>query len=150
MSATASQITNLTIVYSIVHSDTDQRKHQSSASLAFVRGIHRGPVNSPHKWPVTRKMFSFDDVIMAIQIWWTSRIVVIKLLAIRSHQTFVHATTGHWSCHVQNFESSAFSKFESEKIQTKFPLNLNCYGKPVSEMNKTDWYQTTYQTTWSN
>ena len=45
-------------------SDADQRKHQSSASLAFVRGIHRGPVNSPHKWPVTRKMFPFDDVIM--------------------------------------------------------------------------------------
>ena len=41
-----------------------QRKHQSSASLAFVRGIHRRPVNSPHKWPVTRKMFPFDDVIM--------------------------------------------------------------------------------------
>ena len=40
------------------------RKHQSSTSLAFVRGIHRGPVNSPHKWPVTRKMFPFDDVIM--------------------------------------------------------------------------------------
>ena len=47
-----------------VHLDTDQRKHQSSASLAFVWGIHRGPVNSPHKWPVTRKMFPFDDVIM--------------------------------------------------------------------------------------
>ena len=64
MSAIASQITSLTIVYSIVYSDADQRKHQSSASLAFVRGIHRGPVNSPHKWPVTRKMFPFDDVIM--------------------------------------------------------------------------------------
>ena len=43
-----------------------QRKYQSSASLAFVRGIHRRPVNSPHKWPVTRKMFPFDDVIMGI------------------------------------------------------------------------------------
>ena len=42
----------------------DQRKHQSSASLAFVRGIHRRPVNSPHKGPVTRKVFPFDDVIM--------------------------------------------------------------------------------------
>ena len=42
----ASQITSLAIVYSIVYSDADQRKHQSSASLAFVRGIHRGPVNS--------------------------------------------------------------------------------------------------------
>ena len=50
--------------HSTVYSDADQRKHQSSTSLAFVRGIHRGPVNSPHKWPVTRKMLPFDDVIM--------------------------------------------------------------------------------------
>ena len=64
MVAMASQITSLTIVYSTVYSGADQRKHQSSGSLAFVRGIHRGPVNSPHKWPVTRKMFPFDDVIM--------------------------------------------------------------------------------------
>ena len=41
-----------------------QRKHRSSASLAVVRRIHRWLVNSPHKWPVTRKMFPFDDVIM--------------------------------------------------------------------------------------
>ena len=60
----ASQITSLTVVYSIVCSGVNQRKHQSSASLAFVWEIHRGPVNSPHKWPVTRKMFPFDDVIM--------------------------------------------------------------------------------------
>ena len=64
MGAITSQITNLTIVYLTVNSGADQRKHQSSASLAFVRGIHRGPVNSPHKWPVTRKMFPFDDVLM--------------------------------------------------------------------------------------
>ena len=46
MTTMASQITSLTIVYSMVYSDADQRKHQSSASLAFVRGIHQGPVNS--------------------------------------------------------------------------------------------------------
>ena len=68
MGAMTSQITSLTIVYSIVHSVADQRKHQSSASLAFVQGIHRWPVNSPHKWPVTRKMFPLDDVIMIVQI----------------------------------------------------------------------------------
>ena len=51
-------------VYSAVYSGTDHRKRQSSTSLAFVRGIHRGPVNSPHKGPVTRKRFPFDDVIM--------------------------------------------------------------------------------------
>ena len=64
MSAMASQITNFTVVYLTVYSGTDQRKRQSSASLAFVRGIHWWPVNSPHKRPVTRKMFSFDDIIM--------------------------------------------------------------------------------------
>ena len=52
------------LVYSTVYSGVDQRKHQSSASLAFVWGIHRGLENSPHKGPVTRKMFPFDDVIM--------------------------------------------------------------------------------------
>ena len=64
MEAIASQITSLASVYSTVQLCADQRKHQSSASLAFVWGIHRGPGNSPHKWPVTRKMFPFDDVIM--------------------------------------------------------------------------------------
>ena len=64
MTILASQITSLTVVYSIVYSGVNQRKHQSTASLAFVREIHRGPVNFPHKWPVTRKMFPFDDVIM--------------------------------------------------------------------------------------
>ena len=46
MGAIASQITSLTLVYSTVYSGTDQRIHQSSASLAFVRGIHRGPKTS--------------------------------------------------------------------------------------------------------
>ena len=61
MGAIASQMTNLTIVFSTIYSDADQRKHQSSASLAIVRGIH-----SPHKGPVTRKLFPFDDVIVHI------------------------------------------------------------------------------------
>ena len=64
MTTLAPQITSLMVVYSIVYSGVDQRKHQNSASLAFVRGIHRGPVNPAHKWPVTRKMFPCDDVIM--------------------------------------------------------------------------------------
>ena len=70
MGAIASQITSLTIVYSKVYPGADQRKHERSASLAFVQGIHRGPVNSPHKWSVTRKMFPFDDVIMkGYRVW---------------------------------------------------------------------------------
>ena len=87
MGVIASQITSLTIVYSTVYSDVNQRKHLSSASLAFVRGIHRSPVNSTHKGPVTRKMFPFDDVIMAngnssscwqhIVIWLLIIIIII-------------------------------------------------------------------------
>ena len=66
MSTTASLITGVSIVYFTVSSSADQRKHQSSASLAFERGIHRWPVNSPHKGPVTRKMIPFDHVIMTM------------------------------------------------------------------------------------
>ena len=74
MGSVASQITSLTIVYAAVYRGEDQRKHQSSASLAFVRGIHRGPVISPHKWPVTRKMFPCDDVIMASVMCFIPRV----------------------------------------------------------------------------
>ena len=65
MGMRASQITSLAVVYSTVYSGADQRKYQSFASLAFVRR----PVNSPHKWPVTRKMFPFDDLIMYKHGW---------------------------------------------------------------------------------
>ena len=78
MGAMVSEITSLTIVYSTVYSGADQRKHQSSASLAFVRGIHRPPVNSPHKGPVTRKVFPFDDVIMKIYVRQVSGCGVAK------------------------------------------------------------------------
>ena len=50
-------------------SGADQRKHQSSTSVTFVRGIHRWPVGSSHKGPITRKMFPFDDVIMINCHW---------------------------------------------------------------------------------
>ena len=70
MSAMTSQMISLTNVYSTVYSGADQRKHQSSASLAFVRGIHRWPGNSPHKWPVMREKFPFDDVIMRNSSSW--------------------------------------------------------------------------------
>ena len=64
MSAMVYQITSDTIVYSTVYSDAEQRKHQGSASVDFVWGIHRWPVNSPHKGPVTRKLFPYHNVIM--------------------------------------------------------------------------------------
>ena len=92
MGTMASQITRLTIVYSIVYSVADRRKHQSSASLAFVWGIHRLPVNSPHKWPVTRKMFPFDDVCMHILLLnecLTSGKLEVWITTCRNHQAYV-------------------------------------------------------------
>ena len=74
MGAVASQITSLTMFYSTVYSGADKRKHQSSASLAFVPGIHWWPVNFPAQRPVTRKMFPFDDVIMS-KPWRNIRVV---------------------------------------------------------------------------
>ena len=79
MDTMASQITSLMIVYSTIYSGADQRKHQSSMSLAFVRGIHRWRVNSPHKGPVTWKMFPFGDVIM---------IALLEGLKVGSQTTF--------------------------------------------------------------
>ena len=68
MSAMTSQITGVLIVYSTVCSCADQRKHQSSASLAYVRGIHRWSMTSPHIRRITRKCFH----LMALS-WWICR-----------------------------------------------------------------------------
>ena len=86
MGAMASQITSLAIVYSSVYSGVDQRKHQSSAPLAFVRGLHRWPVNSPHKKPVTRKMFPLDDVI-TIGLYGACPYTGVHSFSERSHGT---------------------------------------------------------------
>ena len=111
MSAMASQITSLTIVYSTVYSGANQRKHQSSASLAFVRGIHRGPVNSPHKGPVARKIFPFDDIIM--NIWYNGACpavaiaVAITILPCEldySVQLILRSGTRKWNLRVSHFK----------------------------------------------
>ena len=73
-SAMASQITGISIVYSTVCSGADQRKHQSSAPLTFMMGIHRWSVNSAHRGPVTRKMFPFDDVMVYKYVGWNRHI----------------------------------------------------------------------------
>ena len=97
MGTMASQITSITIVYSTVYSGADQRKRQSSASLAFVREIHRLPVNFPHKWPVTRKMSPFDDVIMQSRTARKS----LKNSTI-SFGTYVQIKRHHWKRTLQN------------------------------------------------
>ena len=96
------QITSLNIVYSTVYSDADQRKHQISASLAFVWGIHRGP---PHKWPVTRKMFPFDDVIISwheVSIGTVNGVVPVWHQAItRSNDDTVYYSIARSPSHIE-------------------------------------------------
>ena len=68
----ASQITSFTLVYLIVYSGADKKKTSKLCVTSHCAGKSPGPVNSPHKWPVTRKMFPFDDYIM--QLWTTHHI----------------------------------------------------------------------------
>ena len=100
MGSMAYQITSFTIVYPAVYSGADLIKYLSPASLAFVRRVHRGPVNSPHKWPVTRKMFPFNDVIMftpgfliLIPIQIEIHFGVIQFPNVISQYIFYHVTT---------------------------------------------------------
>ena len=99
MSAMASQITSLLIIYSTVCSGTDHREHQSSVSLAFVREIHRWTVNSPHKGPVMRKMFPFDDMLMWLAM---SYYVLVQMSCTPTFQgcftgTFTRLLQWQWS-----------------------------------------------------
>ena len=91
MGAIASLITSLTIVYSTIYSDADQRNHQSSASLAFVRGIHRGPVNSPHKMASNAENVS---------IWWRHHGIGgdFNIFAQILFYLFVRGTVGLFIC----------------------------------------------------
>ena len=106
MGTMASQITSLTIVYSTLYSGADQRKHQSSASLAFLRGIHQGPVNSTHKWPVTWKCFH-----------------------LMTSSTEFHNELTHWgwdkmAAIFQTTFSNAFSWMKIYKFRLRFHLSL--------------------------
>ena len=103
MGAMASQLTGVFNVCSTVGADADQRKHQSSASLAFVRGIHRSPVNSPHKRPVTRKMFPFDDVIMVTGPFLLESTIPLTKEYVKPS----HAIASSWICYSCSALSSA-------------------------------------------
>ena len=114
MGAMVSQITSLTLVYATVYSGVDPRKHQSSPSLAFVRGIHRWPVYSPHKVSVTRKMFPFNDVIMSagwakpvallygtwdlLMFMYVCQVRTLYPVTARRHKTTIAAIHGRQLC----------------------------------------------------
>ena len=87
MTTIASQITSLTVVYSTVYSEGRSKKTLKLRVTGLCVGNSPGPVNSPHKGPVTRKMFPFDDVIM-----WYSRVWKDKLLVYCFHGSSKWAT----------------------------------------------------------
>ena len=80
MSAMASQITTHTIVYSTAYSGEGKKTHQSFVSLAFVRGIHRWPVNSPHKGPSNAENVSIRwrhlDMQLAMENGYASQVLM--------------------------------------------------------------------------
>ena len=78
ISAMASQITGISNICLTVCSVAHQRKHQSSTSLAFVKGIHRWSADSPHKRQVTRKIFPFDDTILSLHLCLNNVICTIE------------------------------------------------------------------------
>ena len=125
MGVIASQITSLTIVYSIVYSDADQRTHQSSASLAFVRGIYRGPVNSPHKWPVTRKMLPFDDSIMSILEEYDRNIEIDCCQTVYAIMGYVLT---HWGRYIMAdiYQTPISNEFFNEFIWFSMKISLKC------------------------
>ena len=106
MDAIASQITSLTIVFSTFYSDADQRKHQSSVSVTgLCAGNSPGTGDSPHKWPVTRKMFPFDDIIMMTRHIY------------RRFDDFSSLTAPCRSCKDEHFRCSQWRKFrQSDNI----------------------------------
>ena len=124
MSAIASQITSLTIVYSTVYPGADQRKHQSSASLAFMWGIHRGPVNSPHKWPVTRKMFPFHDVIL-VRIHRSPMASSFVAIYPLSKMTGPDCRVTDWSLLNGNMTNPCSDDFNHCRLQAWVDLKLN-------------------------
>ena len=102
------------------------KKHQSSASLTFVRGIHRGPVNSPRKWPVTRKMFPLDDVIMGNPYFATG-----GPLYTGGHRTRVAAVTLDNMAETRSPLRKIYRKFSPCLFVTAAQLlwiDCQCYG----------------------
>ena len=144
MSAMTSQITGVSIVYSTVCSGADERKYQSSVSLAFVGGIHQWPVNSPQKGKITLKMFPFDDVIM--------------LYSVHSHLCkSTHHCICTWGLQFWRLWSWEFWPCRSwiamkGRLLSSRALQCSCLGTPGSEGYNTidfrlQWYHNTFRST---
>ena len=155
----ASQIIDGSAVYSTVCSGADQRKSQSSASLAFVRGIHRWPVNSPHKGPVSRKVFPFDDVIMSCDrdnyrssAWTLGRYQqiqcfhVICLLFCSVLSGFINCSCGidiiHLPIFIRVASLALWNSYDVDTIKNLNLIALIANKATLKDMGKIDLWQT--------
>ena len=133
MTTMASQITNPTAVYLIVYSGADQRKHQISASLAFVRGIHNGPV--------TRIMFVFDDIIMftytyVLRVYavCTAILCLIHKVYVLRNDVFVHIPARSWTLDSMFFIYVVYRYNTFYKDSYIIPLFLNALKYDILNM----------------
>ena len=124
MIATVSQITGTSIVCSTVCSGADQRKHQSYASLTFVRGIHRWLVDSPHKGLVPRKMFPFDDVILCSIFFLNDLDKMICLSCIVNTMSWSHLQPRYWQISPRILHAQHQNEFENAVCKTEPSLSL--------------------------
>ena len=149
MSATASQITGISIVYSTICSGADQRKYQSSPSLTFERGIHRWPVDSPHKGPVTRKCI-YSMTSWCLWLW----LIISKASCYLNHaisEFFYHKNDPTYNIHadfmqiyILHFRNSGVGSMELE----------NAFCCPIGDICiiiiMTLWESFSYSPLWEN
>ena len=132
MSVMASQITSASIIYSTVCSRADQRKHQSSASLAFVRGIHRWPVNSPHKGPV-RIIDPQGLPENCIKLSWLYSWMKQKCLRRWSEKGFLYIDSYHSVKHIWNWMRTILLPVASATVLNHMST---CVLKPIGLNNE--------------
>ena len=141
----ASQITGVPIVCWTVCPSADQRKHQSSAYLAFVGGIHWSPMGSPHKGPVTREMLTFDDVIIKIYVADWRRFPKFQWSMMTSSNGNIFRVTGPLCG-----EFTGHGEFPTQRPVTRsfdvfFDLRLN---KRLSKQPWGWWFETPSLSSW--
>ena len=100
MGAIASQITSLTIVYSTVYSGAGQRKPQSSAALAFVRGIHQRYYHTDTKQGQSHNMVQYTRCLSGRNkcIWynyWSRNAINYAIRSDKGHNNRHHTTSHH-------------------------------------------------------
>ena len=131
MSTMASQINSLSVVCSTVYLGANKRKHQSSASLAFMRGIHWWPVNFLHSGPITRKMFLFDEVFVKMDFMF--REFQVDFHNMREDKGLAYQSS--WFC-IHRIKTI----LKSQKINLQSWQNPNLINSRVGELGQ-HWFR---------